>query len=85
MEEDVECTCGPPPDAVILRRLELIEFVDPRDDEVYRMDLSHDASGCELDLADTIEMLEWARMIATAPMIASMAADMVAGIDEEEE
>lgn len=69
--EDDECTCIGPND-VILRELHVAEVLDSNTGEIYTINWSHDGSGGELPLADTLELAELAKAQATAPMIADL-------------
>lgn len=65
-----ECTCVPQ-DAVVLRELHIMEYMDA-EGEIWKVDLSHNGSDGELPLGDVLELAEWAKAVATAPMIADI-------------
>lgn len=69
--DDDECTRLGEND-VILRELRVIEVLNGETGEIYTLDWSHDGSGGQLPLADTLELAEIAKAQATAPMIADL-------------
>lgn len=77
------CSCGVPEKAVILNQLNIVEFLDPDDGEIYKLDLSCGGDGEELATSKYFELAEWARMMATAPIIADLVHDYVFGEDED--
>lgn len=61
-----------PPGAVILNELRIVEFLDPSDQEIYKLDLSCGGDGNDLATSKQLELAEWARLIATAPILADI-------------
>lgn len=81
-----DCECGIPDNAIILSQLHIIEYIDPEDGSIFKIDLSCDGTGeNELSTAKYFEMIEWARMLAQAPILADMVRDYVYEEDEDEE
>jgi hypothetical protein len=76
---------GPPPGAMVLNQLCVVEYIDPNDSEIYKMDLSHSRDGDDLETSKYFELAEWARMFATAPLLAELVHDHVYGEDEDDE
>lgn len=79
------CSCGVPETAVILNQLNIVEFIDSDDGEIYKLDLSCGGDGEELPTSKYFELAEWARMMATAPVIADMVHDYIFGGDDDED
>lgn len=78
------CSCGIPDNAVILNQLHIVEFLDPNDGDIYKLDLSTGGDGDDLPTSKYYELAEWARMMASAPIIADMVADYVYGGDDDD-
>lgn len=68
---DDDCTCLGEND-VILRELHVIEVLDADTGEIRTVDWSHDGSGNELPIGDTLELAEIAKAQSLVPMIAEM-------------
>ncbi|AEK09556.1 hypothetical protein LITTLEE_177 [Mycobacterium phage LittleE] len=80
---DPECDCGGIPEgAVVLRELRIVEFLNPEDGEIYKIDLSHDGSDNELPLGGMLELAEWAKSMAISPLIADLVYQFM-NIEEE--
>jgi hypothetical protein len=71
------CSCGIPDNAVILNQLHIVEFLDPNDGDIYKLDLSTGGDGDDLPTSKYFELCEWGRMMATAPIIADMVHDYI--------
>lgn len=85
MPDEEECTCyGVPEDAIILRELHVVEFLNPADDAVYKVDFSHNGSGEDLPLGDVLELAEWIKAVAISPMIAGLIHEYVWSGEEED-
>ncbi len=81
-EDDEECVCVPQ-DAVVLRELHILEYMDG-EGEIWKVDLSHNGSDGDLPLGDVLELAEWAKAVATAPMIADLVHSFIqAGEDDD--
>lgn len=78
------CSCGVPENAIVLNQLHIVEFLDP-DGDIYKIDLSVGGDGEELPTSKYYELAEWARMMASAPIIADMVHDYVFGDDDGDE
>lgn len=78
------CSCGVPENAVVLNQLHIIEFLDPDDEDIYKIDLSCGGDGEDLPTSKYFELAEWARMMATAPLIAEMVHDYVFGPGDDD-
>lgn len=68
-----------PPTVIILNVLHVVEYIDPMDDKIYRVDLSRDNRGEDLPMGKQLELIEWARSFAISPLIAEMVHDYVHG------
>jgi hypothetical protein len=77
------CSCGIPDNAVVLNVLHIVEYLDP-DGDIYKLDISVGGDGDDLPTGKYMELAEWARMIATAPIIAEMVHDYVFGSDDDD-
>lgn len=82
--EDAECTCIPE-NAMIVAELRVLEYLDPETGEAWKADLSHDGSGGPLDPDKTNALAEWAKQVASIPMLAALMHEMFCDHDEEEE
>lgn len=71
------CSCGIPDNAVVLNTLNIVEYLDPEDGDIYKVDLSCGSDGDDLPTGKYYELAEWARMIASAPFIAEMVHDYI--------
>lgn len=78
-------SCGIPRGAVILGQLHIVEFLDPEDGEIYKIDLSSDGDARDLPAGKYFELAEWARMMAAAPILADMASEYLYGEDDDGE
>lgn len=72
-----------PDGAVVLSQLHLIEYLDPDDGTIYKLDLSCDGSGEDLSADKYFSLCEWARLIASAPILADMVGAELFGDDED--
>ena len=77
------CSCGIPDNAVVLNTLNIVEYLDPEDGDIYKVDLSYGSDGDDLPTGKYLELAEWARMIASAPILADMIHDYVFGDDDD--
>ena len=64
--------CQVPDGGVILNRLHVLEYLDPADGAIYKMDLSCDGSGEDLAPGKYFELAQWANFMAAAPILADM-------------
>lgn len=75
---------GLPKGAAILNTLHVVEYLDPDDDAVYKMDLSCGGNGKDMDLGKQLEMIEWARAFALSDLLADMVHERIFGDGDEE-
>lgn len=75
--------CQVPENAVVLNRLHVIEYLDPEDSAVYKLDLSCDNTGEDLAPGKYFELAQWANLMASAPIIADMVGQYLFGEDED--
>ncbi len=68
---------------MVLNQLIIIEYLDPEDGDIYKIDLSTGGDGDDMSTGKYYELAEWARMLASAPIIAEMVHDYV--FQEEED
>lgn len=80
-EHDEECTCLGDGD-VILRELRILEVLSAEDGEIYKIDWSNDGSGNPLEMADVLELAEFAKAMATAPLVADLVFGYMQSLDE---
>jgi len=78
-----DCSCGIPEGAVVLNVLHIVEYLDPKDGDLYKLDLSTGGDGDDLPISKYLELCEWGRMIAVAPIVADMVRDYVFGDDDD--
>lgn len=79
-----ECPdCQVPENAVILSKLLVIEYLDPSDGTIYKLDLSCDGSGEELAADKYFSLAEWARLMGATPLIADMVGQFLFGEEED--
>lgn len=76
MTHEPDCDCGIPEKAIVTGVLHVVEYIDEQGD-TWKIDLSNDGSGSELSTAKYIELSEWGRMIATAPVLAEMVHSLI--------
>lgn len=62
-----------PPDSVMVSNLLVVEYM-AADGELYTESEAYDTAGEELDFAKTLELLEFAKAKAVAPMLAQLVA-----------
>lgn len=77
------CDLDIPPGAVVLNQLHIVEYLDPTDEEIYKIDLSAGADGSDLGMGKSLELIEWARSFTVSPLIADMVHEYVFGGDGE--
>jgi len=65
-------SCGIPENGVILNQLHIVEYLDPEDDEVYKVDVSCGGDDSELSTEKYFELIGWAWMMTVAPLLADM-------------
>ncbi|AID58956.1 hypothetical protein PBI_GAIA_137 [Mycobacterium phage Gaia] len=83
MENDNnECDCIGEGD-IILRELRIVEILSAEDGEIYKIDLSHDGGG-ELPTDGYLLLAEWAKSLATAPIIADLVMGYVQSLEDDE-
>lgn len=72
MNDECECgNCGIEPGSTILNVLQVVEYMSP-DGEIWKIDLSHGGDMQDMLPGKYFELCEWARMLATAPILAEM-------------
>jgi hypothetical protein len=75
--------CQIPEGAVVLNKLLVVEYLDPEDDAVYKMDLSCDSSGQEMMAGKYFELAQWANLMASGPILADIVGSYLFGEDED--
>lgn len=83
-DESEECTCIGPDD-VILRELRVLEILSSEDGQIYKVDLSSDGTGEPLSVGGYLELAEWSKAMATAPMMAEMVMGYMEAVAEDDE
>ena len=73
-----------PEGSILMNVLQVVEFMD-ESGEVWKMDLSQSLDGGEMALGKSLELIEWARALASSSMVADLVHDYVWGGDDEEE
>lgn len=78
------CELDLPTGAVVLNQLHIVEYMDPEDGEIYKIDFSVGGDGHILGMGKALELLEWGRALTISPLIAEMVLEYVTEDEDDE-